>query len=72
MKILKLNDSHLEQIKKLYQHEKFMGVDIVGNFDTNTQSHRNYMLTVFYRTYLTGLNNFHAYGLFNDNNDIEC
>ncbi len=72
MKISKLHRGDFEKIKKLYNAEKFMGVDIAGNFAFSAQWHNDYMLSVFSSTYLTGLNNFHAYGLFNDEDNIDC
>lgn len=70
MKILKLNASHSDQVKKLYEHFKYMGVDIVGNFSHTIEWHKNYMFTTFYRTYLVGLSNFHAYGAFDSDNQL--
>lgn len=72
MKILKLDTIHQDQIRDLYQHSRFMGIDVAGNWAGNVEAYNDFMFAVFRRTYLSGLNNFHAFGLFNDEDQVEC
>lgn len=72
MKILKLDTNHSDQIKQLYNNSQYMGIDIAGNWANNTEFYNEYVFGVFKKTYLTGLNNFHSYGLFNDEGTAEC
>lgn len=70
MKILKLNASHAKSVLAIYDNDQYMGVSIQDNF--GNLNYKNYMFSIFRMTYLTGLNNFEAYGAFNDNDELEC
>lgn len=72
MKILKLDMIHSDAVRDLYRTSKYMGVDVAGNWGNNVEAYNDFVFGVFQKTYLTGLNNFHAYGLFNDNQQVEC
>lgn len=72
MQILKLDTTHSDQIRSLYQNSKYMGVDVAGNWANNIDAYNEYIFGVFQKTYLSGLNNFQAYGLFNDAGEAEC
>ena len=72
MKILKLDTTHTDQIKDLYNRSKYMGVDVAGNWAGRPDEYNEYMFSVFTKTYLSGLNNFHAYGVIDDLGNIPC
>lgn len=72
MQILKLDTTHSDKIRELYTHSKYMGVDVAGNWAGNVEAYNNFIFGVFSKTYLTGLKNFHAYGLFDNNGDLQC
>lgn len=64
MKIIKLGPEHSDKIKPLFKIKKFMGVDPADNYFVGTVEftfdemyHR-----AFIETYLSNLNNYHAYG----------
>ena len=69
MPIVKLNSTHLEEVKYLFQSKKHMGVDVnsddfIGNDET--LNFNKLMYDAFCSTYLSDLNNFHAYGYLED------
>lgn len=72
MKILRLDTSHSEQLRDLYKSSKYMGVDVAGNWGNDVDAYNDFVFGVFQKTYLSGLNNFQAYGLFNDQGRVEC
>ena len=72
MKILKLDISHADKVKTLYQNSKYMGIDVAGNWAYNADAYNEFVFGIFQKTYLSGLTNFNAYGLFNDNDEVEC
>lgn len=72
MKISRLDTSHSEPVRNLYKSSKYMGVDVAGNWGNNVDAYNDFVFGVFQKTYLSGLNNFQAYGLFNDDGQAEC
>lgn len=72
MKISKLDTSHSDQIRDLYNRSKYMGVDVAGNWAGRPDLYNEFMFSVFTKTYLSGLNNFHAYGVIEDDGTIPC
>lgn len=72
MKILRLGTQHIEPVRELYQSSKYMGIDVAGNWDGDHEDYNDFLFGVFQKTYLSGLNNFQAYGLFNDIGQLEC
>lgn len=72
MTISKLDISNTDKIEELFRNSKYMGVDVAGNWAGNVEAYNGFVFGVFKKTYLTNLNNFHAYGLFDDNQELEC
>lgn len=72
MRISRLDTNHSEQVRDLYKTSKYMGVDVAGNWANNVDAYNDFVFGVFQKTYLSGLNNFQAYGLFNDQGQLEC
>lgn len=72
MNIIKLEKEHAGGISHLFYNYKYMGVPI--NKTTwnkpNPESLNVYLYDVFCETYLSGLNNFHAFGLLDDDGRI--
>lgn len=67
MPVVKLDKSHAEMVKPLFQHQFYMGVkvenfeSVIPGFEWNTL-----VYDIFCNNYLSGLNNFHAYGYIDD------
>ena len=57
MSVVLLNSSHAIAIKQLFQHDKYMGVELPVDSTLNQVTY-----DIFCDTYLTGLSDFHAYG----------
>ena len=72
MKISRLATEHSEPVRNLYRTSKYMGVDVAGNWGNSVETYNDFLFSVFQKTYLSGLNNFQAYGLFNDSGELEC
>lgn len=72
MQILKLDTTHSQQIWNLYNRSKYMGVDVAGNWNSRPDLYNEFLFSVFKKTYLSGLNNFHAYGIIEDDGTIPC
>jgi hypothetical protein len=69
MTVVKLNSSHVEAVKGLFETKKYMGVDVnSANFTMNddTLNFNKLLYDIFCSNYLTDLNNFHAYGYLED------
>jgi len=67
MSVIKLSSKHIEQVKYIFDHKKYMGV--FANDPANYPQETNFnILTydIFCANYLSGLNNFHAYGYLED------
>jgi len=70
MKIIKLTFSHADSVKKLFYTEKYMGLrDFVGDIDKTFQDR---LYDLFCDNYLTDLENFHAYGAIDDDNNVHA
>jgi len=57
MPVVLLNSSHAAAVKQLFQHDKYMGVELPADSNLNQVTY-----DIFCDTYLTGLSDFHAYG----------
>jgi len=68
MSVVKLDYTHKEMIKPLFQHETYMGVPVTLDFnlDSKTVTWNSFTYDIFCNNYLSGLNNFHAYGYIED------
>jgi hypothetical protein len=69
MSVVKLDKSHAEMVKPLFQQEYYMGVSIKDGFAATTPDLEWNAVTynIFCNNYLAGLNSFHAYGYIEDN-----
>jgi hypothetical protein len=69
MPVVKLNSSHAEAVKGLFQTKKYMGVDVNSSAFTKNDETLNFnklLYDVFCANHLGDLNNFHAYGYLED------
>lgn len=65
MSVVKLNSSHTESVRGLFQPKKYMGVDVNSSDftqDDETLNFNKLLYDIFCSNYLSDLNNFHAYG----------
>jgi len=73
MNILRLNTDHSEQIDNLFTNQKYMGLEInASTWGVEGDTYSKVLADVFKNTYLSGLKNFQAYGLFNDQEELQC
>lgn len=64
MNIIKLTSEHKDLIKPLFGYSKFMGVDVNNNYFVGADlKFQEFYHESFADTYLTGLSNYHAYGV---------
>ena len=69
MTVVKLNNSHVEAVKGLFETKKYMGIDVnSADFTKNdeTLNFNKLLYDIFCSNYLSDLNNFHAYGYLKD------
>jgi hypothetical protein len=65
MPVVKLNSSHVEAVKGLFQNKKYMGVDVNSSDFTKNDEILNFnklLYDIFCSNYLSDLKSFHAYG----------
>jgi hypothetical protein len=63
MKIVKLNSSHILDVRRLFEKKKYMGAMVHSNYFVATdQDYVEYYHTAFSDTYLADLSSYHAYG----------
>lgn len=72
MQIIKLTAEHRDALRPLFSDNKFMGVDIESNWNTSAQDFTMVTYHLFVNAYLSGLNNFHAYGAIDDAGVIQA
>lgn len=73
MTVKKINSMDKENVRHLFMHNKFMGVGIknhVTNKMISPASYLNKMYELFSYTYLSGLQNYHAFGKFAEDGTI--
>jgi len=69
MTVIKLDSSHKEAVKGLFDTKNYMGVDVTDtSFNSNGDgdTFNKVLYDIFCSTYLSDLNNFHAYGYLED------
>ena len=67
MSVIKLTSEHTEQVKYLFNYNKHMGVLINdNNFGVKQNNFNTLTYNIFCSTYLSDLNNYHAYGYLED------
>jgi len=68
MTVLKLDSSHVDSIREIFGHKKYMGHE-TSQFNIGPNLNLNALTyDIFCANYLSGLNNFHAYGYIQDDN----
>jgi hypothetical protein len=73
MAVIKLNNTHKDAIYHLFCTDKYMGVNIVGNWSVSDSpvNFNNRLYNIFCNNYLNDLKCFHSYG-YEDNGEIKC
>ena len=67
MTVIKLTSEHIEQVKPIFGHDKYMGVSISDSaFEVKETKFNVLTYDIFCANYLSDLNNFHAYGYLED------
>ena len=69
MTVVKLDSSHKDAVKELFQTKKYMGIDVAdSSFNPNGDGDEfnEVLYNIFCSNYLSDLNNFHAYGYLED------
>lgn len=67
MTVIKLDHTHVEAIKPLFLHKKYMGIDLNDPaFIITDSSFNEITYNIFCNNYLSNLKNFHAYGYLKD------
>jgi len=73
MKIEKLNETHADAIRHLFYMPKFMGVDPSQNyFVGKEEDFVDYYHKMFCQTYLSELQNYHAFGAVDDDGQVQA
>jgi hypothetical protein len=67
MSVVKLNQTHTESVKSLFNHKRYMGVDNPDSFYSTDNGFNRLTYDMFCANYLSDLNNFHAYGYIENN-----
>lgn len=65
MSVVKLDSTHIESVRAIFQHKKYMGISAKEDKFLNLGTDKKFnALTydIFCSNYLSGLDNFHAYG----------
>jgi hypothetical protein len=69
MSVVKLDQSHADAVRYTFQSPKYMGVDVNSPaFKIDDVGINKLTYDIFCSNYLSGLNNFHAYGYLEDEN----
>ena len=67
MSVIKLTSEHTEQVRYIFDHKKYMGISVDDvAFDLKETNFNTLTYDIFCANYLSGLNNFHAYGYIED------
>jgi hypothetical protein len=69
MPVVKLSSEHIEQVKPLFYIKKFMGISTLGKSVTNKNPVNKLLYDIFCSNYLSDLDNFHAYGYVDEDED---
>lgn len=69
MPVVKLSSEHIEQVKPLFYIKKFMGTSTLGKSVTNKNPVNKLLYDIFCSNYLSDLDNFHAYGYLDEDED---
>ncbi len=76
MSVIKLTNDYAEEVKFLFTHNKYMGINVAGRekqigpskfIEPEGTTLNKLTYDIFCANYLSGLNNFHAYGYLVDN-----
>lgn len=73
MQIIKLTADHKAALRPLFHSDKYMGVEVnPDTWNTMADSFERTTYHLFVNAYLSGLNNFHAYGAIDDDGTIQA
>ena len=74
MSVVKLNKTHIEAVKNLFTSKKYMGVDVNSNELTGGEDleFNKLLYDIFCSNYLSGLNNFHAFGYVGEDDEVKA
>lgn len=73
MPVVRLNQSHREAVHGLFQHNKYMGLEIKKeSFGAGMDKFNEATYNIFCNNYLKDLKNFHAYGYIADDNSVQA
>jgi hypothetical protein len=70
MSVVKLDSTHKDAVKVLFETKKYMGVDVTApefNSGNHDENFNKLLYDIFCSNYLGDLKNFHAYGYVEDN-----
>lgn len=73
MKVIKLTSDHIKNVRPLFEKKKYMG--LLANTKTFIQdesSFADFFHEAFVTTYLSDLQNYHAYGVIDENGLVHC
>ena len=74
MSVVKLNKSHIEAVKSLFNGKKYMGKNVDSNEYTMGENieFNKLLYDIFCSNYLSDLNNFHAFGYIGDDGNVKA
>ena len=74
MSVVKLNNSHTEAVKELFENKKYMGVssDSPEFIKDEDLTFNKLLYDIFCSNYLSDLNNFHAYGYLGNDGNVKA
>lgn len=72
IKIIKLNSSHIESTRHLFEKPKYMGTFVNQSYFIDPEFNSvDYYHEAFYQTYLSDLKNFHSFGAIDESGKIQ-
>jgi hypothetical protein len=73
MPVVKLNSSHREAVLGLFQNKKYMGLEIkTESYGSGMDKFNQATYEIFCNNYLKDLQNFHAYGYIDEDNEVKA
>jgi hypothetical protein len=73
MPVVKLNKSHREAVLGLFQHKKYMGLEIKQeSYGVGMEKFNEATYEIFCNNYLKDLKNFHAYGYIGEDGQVQA
>lgn len=73
MSVIRLNESHREAVLGLFQHKKYMGLEIKQeSYGVGMSKFNKATYEIFCNNYLKNLKNFHAYGYIGGDGQVQA